>query len=74
MPEERQVAITRADKDTGWVVFAPCPDRPPPPEAAPMFLNSSVAQWVEQNPIIEVREMLPLVQDGHTIGIHAWFD
>ncbi len=36
--------------------------------------------WVLFNPspdehsIIEVREMLPLVQDGNTVGIHVWFD
>jgi hypothetical protein len=43
MPEEqRQVVITRSDKGsgTGWVVFAPFPDQPPPPDATPMFLNS----------------------------------
>jgi len=77
MPEEeRQVAITRTDKGTGTgrVVFAPCPDQPPPPEATPMFLHSSVSQWLEQNPTIDVREMLGLVQDGNTVGIHAWFD
>jgi len=77
MPEEeRQVAITRTDKGTGTgrVVFAPCPDQPPPPEATPMFLSSSVAKWVQQNSIIDVREMLALVENGNTVGLHVWFD
>ena len=74
MPEERRVVITRTDKDTGWVLFTPGPDQPPPPEATPMFLHKTVSRWVEQNPIIAVRELLPLVQNGNTVSIHAWFD
>jgi len=74
MPEEQQVAITRTDKGSDWVVFAPCPDRPPPPDATPMFLEKAVARWLEQNPDIKVREMLGLVENGNTVGIQGWFD
>ena len=76
MPEEQQVVITRTDKGsgTGWVVFQACPDQPPPREETFMFLDSSVAQWLRQNPNIKVREMLGLVQDGNTVNVHAWFD
>jgi hypothetical protein len=74
MPEERRVVIDRTQKDTGWVLFTPSPDEPPSPEATPSFLSKSVAKWVQQNSIIEVREMLPLVQDGNTVAIHVWFD
>ena len=74
MPEERRVVITRTEKGTGWVLFAPKSDEPPSPEATPMFLHKTISKWVEQNSIIEVREMLGLVQNGQTVGIHAWFD
>jgi hypothetical protein len=74
MSEEQQVAITRTEKGTGWVLFAPCPGQPPSPEATPLLLSRSVAKWVQQNSIIEVREILPFVANGNTVGIHAWFD
>ncbi len=74
MPEEHRVVIKRTDKATGWVVFYPSPDEPPSPEATPLYLSKSVAKWVQQNPIIDVREMLPLVANGNTINVHAWFD
>jgi hypothetical protein len=71
MPEEEtQVAITRTDKgsDTGWVMFAPCPDRAPPPEETLVYLEKTAARWLRQNPNIKAREMLGLVQDGNTVG------
>ena len=74
MLEEQTVAVTRLEMGTGWVLFLPNPDRPPPPEVLPAVLHGSVADWVRRNSIISVREMLPLVQNGNTVGIHAWFD
>ena len=43
MLEEQTATITCLEMGTGWVLFLPNPDRPPPPETLPMFLNSSSA-------------------------------
>jgi hypothetical protein len=74
MLEEQIVTVTRLEMGTGWVLFVPNPDRPPPPEALPAVLHGSVAEWVRQNSIITVRDTLPVIQNGNTVGIHVWFD
>ena len=74
MPEEQIVTVTRLEMATGWVLFLPNPDRPPPSEALPAVLHGSVAEWVRRNSIITVRETLPVIENGNTVGLHVWFD
>jgi hypothetical protein len=74
MLEEQIVTINRLEMGMGWVLFVPNSDRPPPPESLPAALHGSVAEWVRQNSIIKVRDTLPVIENGNTVGLHVWFD
>ena len=70
-----QVKITRVDVEPGWCLFKPHDDEPPPQENTPFYLNDALHRWLVQNKdLISVRATLPIVQNGHTIAIHVWFD
>jgi hypothetical protein len=71
MPD--QVVISRVDLQTGWVMFEG--GRPAPPrEDLPALLTHTMERWLEQNPHIIVRAVLPIIQRGTTVALHVWFD
>ena len=72
MTDERYV-IERRDITPGWSYFTPG-DPPPPPHRVAEFLNLDVMHWLKENSKIKVRATLPLVANGNTVAIHAWYD
>jgi hypothetical protein len=58
----------------GWVLFVPSPGDPPPPDELPYALSQALEKWLKGQPGIRVRSTLPITQNGHTIGIHVWFE
>ena len=57
----------------GWVrVFT---DKLGPlPDAFPLFLSASLADWFRQRPQLRLRTIVPITKDGTTMELHAWFD
>lgn len=74
MVDDQKYSITRQQVATGYVVFTCGSERPPPHEAMPLLLHKCVQKWVNQNPIIKIRTVLPIVEGGNTVAIHVWFD
>jgi hypothetical protein len=70
-PEE--VKVDRLDMAAGWVCFL-ASDPPPAPDQLPLYLSKTVSAWQKQNPMLTVRTTLPIVADGNTIAVHAWFE
>jgi hypothetical protein len=57
----------------GWVrVYTEKCD--PLPEALPLFLSASLAEWFRHRPQLRLRTVVPIVKDGRTVELHAWFD
>lgn len=65
--------IDRIEMGTGWVCFRGGDD-PPPPAELPSILSEAMSEWLTRNSEFRLRTALPIVQDGHTMAIHVWFD
>jgi hypothetical protein len=57
----------------GCVVFAANPQHAPAESEMPFAISQALQQWMLNNPV-RVRETLPVVRDGNTIGLFVWFD
>lgn len=57
----------------GFVLFKANPQHPPPDGEMPIALAEVLPKWLKDNPG-RVRDTLPLVKDGNTIGVFLWFD
>ena len=73
MSEKTQVTIDRVELGTGWVCFQ-AGKKPPEPQYLPAFLNDAFHTWLQRNPAFQVRATLPIVEHGHTVLIHVWFE
>ena len=57
----------------GFVLFKANPQKPPPDEEMPIAIAEVLQKWILANPV-RVRETLPIVQHGNTVGLFVWFD
>lgn len=72
MAEEGYV-IERRTLAPDWV-YLTVGQPSPPPEQVPAVLNFGLMRWLKDNKQIRVRATLPMVEDGHTVAIHVWYD
>jgi hypothetical protein len=57
----------------GWArVFASSLDNAPPDLA--VYLSDSLTNWFRDRPHLRLRCLVPRVQNGDTIELHAWYD
>ena len=68
-----QVSIDLIELGPGWVYFEAGRQQPEVGEL-PFFLNQTLIGWLKEHPHYHVRATQGLVCDGHTVGIHVWFD
>ncbi len=45
-----------------------------PPNDLPFYLSHSLAAWFRQRPQLRLRFVVPIVRDGETVELHAWYD
>jgi hypothetical protein len=67
-----KIAVHQQDMG-GWLrVFTD----PPPPEHPdlPVWLAHALTEWFRQRPHIRPRCIIPVVQGGNTVELHAWYD
>lgn len=38
------------------------------------YLSATLAQWITQHPELRVIAVVPVVRDGDTAELHAWFE
>ncbi len=57
----------------GWVrVFT---DRGPSlPEDLPVYLSQALSEWFRQHANLRMRCVIPVVRDGCTVELHAWYE
>lgn len=67
-----QVQITLTDKG-GWLVIYPAQLHSLPHEL-PIFLSRALEDWFRERPHLRLRSACPIVQDGNTVVIHAFYD
>lgn len=57
----------------GWVrVFAD--PNPNLPSDLPIYLTSSLMEWLRQRPQLRLRCVIPIQQNGDTVELHAWYE
>ena len=57
----------------GWVrVFTD--HRGPLPEDFPVFLSQALSEWFRLRPNLRMRCVVPVVRDGDTVELHAWYE
>ena len=44
------------------------------PENVHVFLSQSLAEWFRQRPHLNLRFIVPIIKNGDTIELHAWYD
>jgi hypothetical protein len=56
----------------GWVrVFM---GRGEPTGELAKFLSHSLTEWVRKRPHLRLQIVVPVVRDGDTVELHAWYD
>jgi hypothetical protein len=40
----------------------------------PVYLSMSLTQWFRERPQLRMRCVAPIVHDGKTVELHAWFE
>ncbi|MGC8643354.1 MAG: hypothetical protein ACP5XB_26145 [Isosphaeraceae bacterium] len=56
----------------GWVrVVLGTPDVA---EDAGLYLSQTLADWFRQRPHLRLRCVVPIVRDGTTVELHAWYE
>ncbi|MCH2130278.1 MAG: hypothetical protein MK179_14125 [Pirellulaceae bacterium] len=60
--------------EQGHAIFYAEGESTPSAEELPQALGQALQSWMGDNPAVVVRSSLPIVQNGHTIAIHLWFD
>jgi hypothetical protein len=70
---ESKVTILVHEKRPGYVIIAP--DRIDKlPAQTPIHLSLTLENWQKENPGVRIRAVCPIVDDGHTLALHVWFD
>jgi hypothetical protein len=44
------------------------------PENLAVYLSHALTEWFRQRPQLRMRTVLPVIQDGSTVELHAWYD
>jgi hypothetical protein len=44
------------------------------PDNYPYFLSLTLTEWFRQRPQLRMRTVIPVVKDGATMELHAWYD
>jgi hypothetical protein len=44
------------------------------PDDFPVYLPLSLTEWFRQRPQLRMKCVVPIVQDGRTVELHAWFE
>jgi hypothetical protein len=44
------------------------------PDDFPVYLSLSLTEWFRQRPQLRMKCVVPIVQDGRTVELHAWFE
>jgi hypothetical protein len=57
----------------GWIVIYPAQPHSLPTDL-PVHLSRTMEQWFIERPHLRIRSAVPIVQDGNTIIIHAFYD
>lgn len=57
----------------GWVRVFTDPLAFVPPDF-PAYLSHALTAWLRQRPHLTLRAVLPVVRDGNTVELHAWYD
>jgi hypothetical protein len=64
--------INLTDKG-GWLVVYPAQQLNLPPDL-PVHLSRALEEWFSERPHLRIRSGFPIVQDGNTIAIHAFYE
>jgi hypothetical protein len=43
------------------------------PEELPVWLSHALTEWFRQRPQLHLRAVVPVVRDGDTVEMHAWY-
>lgn len=43
-------------------------------ERLPIRLSRVFFRWMQERPHYRVRHTMPIIEDGHTVALHVWFD
>jgi hypothetical protein len=57
----------------GCVLFKANPQQPPAEADMPFAITDVLQQWMLRSPV-RIRETLPIIKGGNTIGLFVWFD
>jgi len=68
------VNVTRVEKPGGWVIFQVDPKQSKNPGTIPIFLHQDFTGWLERNPELTIKTVLPIVMHGRTSCIHVWYE
>jgi hypothetical protein len=45
-----------------------------PPDSLPFYLSHALTAWFRQHAHLRMRLAVPIVRDGETVELHAWYD
>jgi hypothetical protein len=45
-----------------------------PPDDLPFYLSHALTGWFRHHPHMGMRLVVPVVKDGETVELHAWYD
>lgn len=71
--EDESITINVVEMGEGWIFFE-LGDVKPSPHKLAYTLNRAMYDWLQDNPQVVVRNTLPIVAEGITVGIHIWYD
>ena len=57
----------------GCTLFGPNPTHPPPDADVPFTIAEVLQKWMLSN-TVRVRDTLPVVSGGNTVGLFVWWD
>ena len=57
----------------GWVRVFTDPLASVPDDLA-VYLSLALTEWFRQRPQLRMRTVVPVVRDGATVEMHAWYD
>ena len=71
-PDGRGQFIISTSDMGGWVRIFPDRSDDLPPDL-PVFLSQALSDWFRQRPQRTLQTVVPVVKDGRTIELHAWY-
>lgn len=72
-PKKNECTVHVEEKAKGYVVFSPA-NLLELPEQFPVHLSLLFDRWLKENPGVQVRHVLPIVDNGKTVLLHVWYE